>query len=113
MSNTKKKTWDNPEVEEVTEAVTDETKEEPKKNTPAPKAKEPKKLMYVGPTIRGLGIQNRVYTDIPDGAKEAIAKTPELRNLFIEVKDYPKANRMIREQNGYIFSAYVKALELK
>ena len=28
-------------------------------------------LMYVGPTIPGIGIQNRVYTEIPEAAKEA------------------------------------------
>ena len=28
-------------------------------------------LMYVGPTIPGIGIQNRVYTEIPEAAKKA------------------------------------------
>lgn len=107
----KKMTEAKPKTEAKTEEVVAEVKEEPKKK--APESTKPNKLMYVGPTIRGLGIQNRVYTEIPDGAKEAIEKQPELRNLFIEVKDYPKANRMLREQNGYIFSAYTKALELK
>ena len=71
------------------------------------------KKMYVGPTVTGFAIQNRVYTDIPDGAKEKLKEAPELGNLFIEVRDYPKANKMLRERTGYIFSAYVKALELR
>lgn len=70
-------------------------------------------LMYVGPTLQGIGIQNRVYTSIPEGAVAAIAEEPELRNLFIPVLDYPKANKMLREKNGYIFSAFCRALQLK
>lgn len=70
-------------------------------------------LMYVGPTLQGIAIQNRVYTEIPEGAAEAIAKDPELGNLFIPVLEYPKANKMLREKSGYIFSAYAKALKLK
>lgn len=69
--------------------------------------------MYVGPTITGFAIQNRVYTDIPEAAKEKLKDQPELGNLFIEISDYPKANKMIREQTGYIFSAYMKALALR
>ena len=69
--------------------------------------------MYVGPTLQGIAIQNRVYTEIPEGAAEAIAKDPELGNLFIPIREYPKANKMLREKSGYIFSAYAKALKLK
>ena len=74
---------------------------------------KPQPLMYVGPTIQGIAIQNRVYTGIPEGAAAAIAKDPELGNLFIPVREYPKANRMLREENGYIYSAFTKALKLK
>lgn len=74
---------------------------------------KPDPVMYVGPTIQGIGIQNRVYKKIPDGAADVIKDNPELKNLFISVSDYPKANRMIREKSGYIFSAFSKALELK
>lgn len=70
-------------------------------------------VMYVGPTIAGVAIQNTVYTEMPDGAKEAAEAVPAIRNLFIPVTDYPKAQRMIREGKGYIRSAYKKALEYK
>ena len=69
--------------------------------------------MYVGPTLPGVAIQYGVYSEIPQGALDEIKKAPEIRNLFIEVTDYPKANRMLRERTGYIYSAYIKALELK
>lgn len=69
--------------------------------------------MYVGPTIPGFAIQNRVYSEMPDSAKDSIRKIPELMNLFVGIMEYPKANQMIREQNGYIYSAFIKALSLK
>lgn len=64
--------------------------------------------MYVGPTIAGIGIQNRVYTEIPEEALSQAGKMPEIRLLFLPVKDYPMANRMLREGTGYIYDAYCK-----
>jgi len=69
--------------------------------------------MYVGPTIVGVGIQNRVYTEIPEGAAALIKEDPEFGNLFIDIEDYSKANRMLREGTGYIYSAFNKALKIK
>ena len=66
-------------------------------------------LMYVGPTVPGIGIQNRVYTEIPKEAKERAEKMPEIRLLFIPVKDYPMANQMLREGTGYLYDAYCRA----
>ena len=83
------------------------------KTVQAVKADAAGPLMYVGPTVTGLAIQNRVYTKIPEDAGNLIKEHPELRNLFIPVRDYPKANRMIREGTGYIYSAYLAALELR
>ena len=70
-------------------------------------------LMYVGLTVQGIAIQNRVYTEIPQGAASAIEKDPELRNLFVPILEYPKVNRMLRDGTGYICSAFNKALKLK
>lgn len=72
-----------------------------------------KTVMYVGPTVPGIGIQNQVFTGIPASAQEAIKKEPEIGNLFIQIKDYPEANVMLREKRGYIYSAFNKALNLK
>lgn len=84
-------------------------------SNPPPAAAPPKKppkmdgpWMYVGPTIAGIGIQNRVYTEIPIEAQEKAKKMPEIRLLFLPVKDYPMANRMLRESTGYIYDAYRK-----
>lgn len=88
-------------------------KEEPKKPV-MPVVKKPEwPRMYVGPTIPGFAIQNRVYSDMPDSAKDKIKEIPELMNLFIEIREYSKANQMIREQNGYIYNAFLRALSLK
>lgn len=75
--------------------------------------KEPENLMYVGPTIPGIAIQNTIYTKIPQAAAEACKKVPEMRNLFIPILKYPEAEQMLRTGKGYIFSAYKKALQFK
>lgn len=118
MSNNRKKTEAAAEVKE--EAKTEEVKveevkaEEPAETTEPVKAGEKDtRKMYVGPTVVDFAIQNRVYTDIPEAAKAKITDQPELGNLFIEILDYPKANKMLRERTGYIYSAYMKALELR
>ena len=69
--------------------------------------------MYVGPSISGVGIQNTVYTKIPETAAEMIGKDPILSNLFVGVREYPQAEKEIRSGNGCICSAYKKALEIK
>ena len=75
------------------------------------KANEP--LMYVGPTIPGIGIQNTVYAEIPDAVKEAAKGLPVLLDLFVPVMKYPEVERQIREKSGRLYSAFTKALELK
>lgn len=74
---------------------------------------EQEKLMYVGPTIPGIAIQNVVYTEIPKTAAEVCEEVPEMRNLFIPILKYPAAEQMLRTRNGYIYSAYKKALDYK
>lgn len=69
--------------------------------------------MYVGPTVPGIGIQNRVYTEIPADAAGRVREVPEIRLLFIPVKDYPLANRMLREGAGYIYDAYRRAVQIR
>ena len=67
---------------------------------PKPRTKTAEKgtVMYVGPTIPGIGSQNQVFTEIPASAQEAFKKEPELGNLFIAIKDYPEANAMLRKK---------------
>ncbi len=69
--------------------------------------------MYVGPTAPGIGVQNRVYTEIPKEAEELSEEVKEVGLLFIPVKDYPMANRMLREGVGYLYDAYCKVGGLK
>lgn len=89
-----------------------------KKGAAAPKAQKerPKRKgpwMYVGPTVPGIGVQNRVYTEIPAEAQKRAENAPEILHLFIPVKDYPMANRMLREGAGYIHNAYCKAEKMR
>lgn len=69
--------------------------------------------IYVGPTIPGVAIQNRVYSENPAGLSEAFEKVPEMQNLMIPVSEYAEAERMIDSRKGYVYSAYMKALEYK
>lgn len=77
------------------------------------KSVEKEPVMYVGPTVNGIGIQNRVYTEIPKETQVRFQEAPELRNLFIPVRQYPTACRMIRKRKGYIYSAFMRALDFK
>ncbi len=94
------------------EAATPETKPTARSRA-AKKSTEKEPVMYVGPTVNGIGIQNRVYSEIPGNVQELFKKAPELKNLFIPVREYPAACRMLREGKGYIYSAFVKALDFK
>lgn len=76
--------------------------------------KEPKRYMYVGPTVSGIGIQNRVYTDIPQEVVGLMnAGHPVIGDLFIQIRDYPVANRMLREKKGYLYNAYLAAEKIR
>lgn len=73
---------------------------------------ENERVMYVGPTVPGIGIQNRVYTETPSDARKVIRENPQIGNLFIKIRDYPIANKMLREKKGYIYSAFLRAEEI-
>lgn len=70
-------------------------------------------LMYVGPTIRGMAIQNRVYTQIPETAKTAMADCPLLANLFVPVLRYPDVEKQLSEGKGSFYVAYNAALSYR
>ena len=69
--------------------------------------------LYVGPTISGIAITGTVYTTIPEAAKAAKADVPMILNLFIPIREYGEAERMIREKRGYVYSAYADAQKFK
>lgn len=93
------------------EAAVESAKPAGKTQAKKPKAKGP--WMYVGPSVSGIGIQNRVYTEMPEDAKEKAKEAPEINLLFIPVAGYPAANKMLREKKGYIYSAFCKVGALK
>ena len=96
-------------VEEEKESV--ERQEDGEKKEPAG---EPKRYMYVGPTVPGIGIQNRVYTDIPQEVVDLMNNGyPVIGDIFIQIRDFPTANRMIREQKGYLHNAYLVAEKIR
>lgn len=81
---------------------------------PVEEKKKPARYMYVGPTVPGIGIQNRVYTGIPQEVKDIVnGGNPLIGELFIKIRDYPVAERMIREKKGYLYNAYLAAQKIR
>lgn len=76
-----------------------------------PAVKEP--MMYVGPTIPGVAVQNTVYTEKPEALEKAQKECPEFGNLYLPIMEYAMAEQMIRKKTGYIYTAFNKALEYK
>lgn len=105
-----------PETTETKQVAEMGEQKEPveEKKEPSGDQDEPKRYMYVGPTVPGIGIQNRVYTGIP---QEVVDLTnngyPVIGDLFIQIRDYPAANRMIREKKGYLYNAYLAAEKIR
>lgn len=93
--------------------ATKKAAEQPKTAPRAKAAEKHENVMYVGPSIPGVALQNTVYTEIPAGALEAAESCPALRNLFVAVMDYCRAEEMIRSGSGYIHSAFEAALKYK
>jgi len=74
------------------------------------KAKAP--VIYVGPTMTSIGaVANTIYSDIPETAQAAFEQCPILKILFVNIPDYPQAEREIREQSGACWGAYEAAVE--
>ena len=86
---------------------TPETKAPAKKTQAVTEAKT-EAVLYVGPTISGIAITGTVYTTIPEAAD-----APMILNLFIPIREYGEAERMIREKRGYVYSAYTEAQKFK
>lgn len=85
----------------------------PAKKTQAVAEAKTEAVLYVGPTISGIAITGTVYTTIPEAAKAAKADAPMILNLFIPIREYGEAERMIREKRGYVYSAYAEAQKFK
>jgi len=67
------------------------------------------RVLYVGPTIRGVAIRNAVYTGIPEEAQRLQESLPLFPNLFIPIASYSRAMKMLRGHKGAIYAAYLEA----
>jgi len=74
------------------------------------------KVLYYGPTIPGVAIENTMYSEMPH-IDEALADCPQLRQLFIPesmmVKLYPMAEQSIFHRSGAPYAAYMAAMKYK
>ena len=70
-------------------------------------------VLYVGPTISGIAITGTVYTEIPEAAKAAKADAPMILNLFIPIREYGEAERMIRENERIRIQCLCRSAEIR
>ena len=85
----------------------------PAKKTQAVTEAKTEAVLYVGPTISGIAITGTVYTTIPEAAKAAKADAPMILNLFIPIREYGEAERMIREKRGYVDMEFISRKKLQ
>lgn len=80
------------------------------KETEKTKAAEPEKVIYMGPTIRGVAVQGTVFEGgIPPELEEAGTQARAVMALVIPVKDLPKANRELAIEGSALDVLYKKA----
>ena len=65
------------------------------------------------PRLTGLASRTGSTQKYQETCRNCSMKRPELKNLFIPVREYPTACRMLREHKGYIYSAFMRALDFK
>jgi len=92
------------------EAEKRQNKERRQKARQAAKVRGKKRLIYSGPYIPGGAlITGGIYMEIPETLKDTIDKLPELKELFVEDKDYPdfKNSLVIQGSEPYRLYHYV------
>ena len=73
------------------------------------KAQEP--LMYVGPTIPGIAIQNTVYEPVPEAAMEAAKGLPVFLDLFYSNHEISRCGTADQEGNRTIIQCFHKSTD--
>ncbi len=73
-------------------------------------AQGPKKVIYMGPTIRGVAVQGTVFEDgIPPELQKIAVHERAVNALIIPVKDLPRANRELATAGSALDILYKKA----
>lgn len=89
---------------ENTAKTTAETK--PTKRTKAAQQQE-EKMIYLGPTIRGIAMKGTVYVGgIPKIFEDAIKAYPVIKELLVPISQIVEANRMLSDPNSAISTFY-------
>ncbi len=74
------------------------------------------KVMYVGPTITGVVIQNTIFSNgIPDTLQAVINDMPSIGNLLVPISKLPDALTQINSKQGamHIFNENAKQYKPK
>lgn len=86
------------------------------KTTKATKTAEKKQetVVYVGPTIPGIGSRNMVLNNgLTEELKEAIEKEPAIASLIVPISELAAANKSINTQTGATYVFYNRVLKSK
>ena len=89
---------------------------EPKATAKATKAVATKQetVVYVGPTIPGIGTRNMVLNNgLTEELKKAIEDEPAFASLIVPISGLAVANKSINEKSGATFVFYEKASNYK
>lgn len=78
------------------------------------KATKPQRLIYVGPTLKGLKlIKYQVFIDgYPIHVDAEFAKCPQLKRLFVPVKNLTQAEKDVKTAGTPLNKYYKLALEV-
>lgn len=72
-----------------------------KKSTPNKKPCDNKAFMYLGPNIPGgILFNGGVYKELPEHLKDTFEKVPEIKELFIEIKEAPAFKAELERQGS-------------
>lgn len=89
------------------------TKKEPAETTTAPKkAAKPEPVAYMGPTLRGIATQYRVYTDgAPDALTEKTKALPALAALIVPVSKMAETRANLKKPGTPEYTVYNTVLK--
>lgn len=73
-----------------------------------------KRMVYVGPTIAGIVVQNTIFNNgISSLLKEAIKEMPGLESLLVPISELPSAMKEINSKKGALYMLSERAKQYR
>lgn len=95
-------------------AVTADTTAAEEKATAAEKNKVApvQRVIYIGPTIKGVVVENTVFSNgLPKELNERMEKVPAMKSLLVKVEDLARAKRYVNLEGSAENMCYKKVIE--